>query len=1336
MDIDSKEIQEFTNLEGLTDSINSLSTEESLQLSPFPELRQRFLSPPSKSQAEDEIAIRALAQKAVEFLGPLSPDEELCGNKHLNLIKMGRIVNRLGLQNLKIPMPQSLSTEQIKTFWQQKKPIILTSWEELKNLHAEYQEAAPFLENPKAKKLLETIQNSIAEVFSEEEESVPLPEEWLEEQKDSFLMVRSSGAEDSSKTANAGGNASIPYVPAQDRQAVCSAIGVVLQSYFGEASLQNRLNAGLNPFEEDLSLGVVLQELIGEPIGGAQNPKDIPVSFVLFTNEPLFIGDEPFRVMQISATYGHGEAVVGEEGISTDTIYILSSAKDPEKLYILSTNQEKRDRLAPQSINPVTLKTIANPEELIYTPSLSSEILLNLYRDALLIEGIFDGTPTDIEGIVKNGVVHFVQARPIQREPMLPTHLQSTQGVEKTVYAETIVPANASVITISDPKEILYAHTLLEAESQYSSTNPPKLIIVTSRPSATSHPVVNFRWLNVPCLCLPDVAARDLILSQIDATHPLAVCMQTATLNLWNTEKEDLVDAIAPGFSVHPATLAPSIPILKPLVLSPHTYDMTSMQAMLREGNWEGIAEQIKTLEEEIDTLKTIPQTSPEIEQRISVLSAFIAYLSETLEEVQAAEKDTTLKLRFLFYRKALETMLLGSSSPIQAVGQYSFFEMQTILQDTKSLLAYTQKLTYPAKLLHLLPLGFFAHSDWEPFLLSLEEEIHQGNATALQVEQWSHFIQQIHTQGAFPFWLTFFKPQGSFFSPKVTFQTLLQQCPPAILPLITSISEMQTKFKTIQRTLGRFANPESFDAAWKELVTELQPLTQPTWISSIQNSRSPVVKMVGYKMMEEAVETLDQAIKTFKGNHQLSDQPIDQFKMMLQQSYDLVEPWINSLQTQHALLQPTDCTVTSYLYDLANHIQNPQNSSLSTTFLPSQNFSVSAAVLGAQTAWSRHRPETLEDVFTLLHQNSLVALNLMNQNLLTPRIISSSLLPTPVKIAMQQIENSWTFRTTQRLGLQVKESTIILTYNVPLQNHSGKLEVHYDVLTEKLSLKGKFLGQARTRWDEIKDWVTILNAGKILNLEEPPHKTELEISFAWNLPITDLSTALEAFNDLCDQTFGNGWGTIPQFWNRWSNHPNRHQMWVEAIPTFMSSYLHLTSPAYDLRYLNFLNALEGNSYIWQLDKQTLNQQANTLSFFSRVLRNPSTANFINAEKLVPLMEQGMKNPSAQWNTLSLIQDFVQSHQNREEARFLLNTYAQSTDSWIQSRVQNLLNILSVSASLPIVPVVPIIPMAPASIVNAFQINKTKILHIALAIAAVTFFTFSSFRNRSILRLN
>lgn len=105
-------------------------------------------------------------------------------------------------------------------------------------------------------------------------------------------MVRSTGgSEDTRETANAGGNASPCYVSPLPKD-LAKALGEVVRSYFSYASLKNRINAKLNPFEAELQLAVTVQELIGEPIGGSANPNEIPTSLVLFSSEPVYVGGE------------------------------------------------------------------------------------------------------------------------------------------------------------------------------------------------------------------------------------------------------------------------------------------------------------------------------------------------------------------------------------------------------------------------------------------------------------------------------------------------------------------------------------------------------------------------------------------------------------------------------------------------------------------------------------------------------------------------------------------------------------------------------------------------------------------------------------------------------------------------------------------------------------------------------------------------------------------------------------------------------------------------------------------------------------------------------------
>ena len=391
------------------------------------------------------------------------------------------------------------------------------------------------------------------------------------EKQGNYLMVRSTGAEDSKKSANAGGNFSAAYVK-PTFAAFAEAMGQVVSSYFGASSLQKRFDAELNPFREELRLAVTAQELIGEPVGGSKVMRDIPVSLVLFSNEPLYIGDEKFRAMRLSATFGHGEGVVGNHGIGTDTILVLQSTVHPDKIYILYDNQEKPERLAPVRVNGrVVLKKIPNHPDMVKRPALGKEEIIRLFQWGVVGEKFFQDDPTDMEIVWLNGKIYPVQARPVNRPELLPTYIDfkkiealKKSPVMQSIETEMIVPGRASVVEIVKPEETLISDTLEKAERLFRK-GLHKLVVVEQQEPANSHPVVNFSGLGMPCLFANDLNAIREMTNSASEKQPIAACIQSATLHQWDATQGAISDYTTKGFVVHPAKISISLSITKPV---------------------------------------------------------------------------------------------------------------------------------------------------------------------------------------------------------------------------------------------------------------------------------------------------------------------------------------------------------------------------------------------------------------------------------------------------------------------------------------------------------------------------------------------------------------------------------------------------------------------------------------------------------------------------------------------------------------------------------------------------------------------------------------------------
>ena len=168
---------------------------------------------------------------------------ERYGKKHMNLVKEARLVRAINIPGVVVPIPQGISSDRVTEFLLKEAPEVFKQWKELGILHRKYADKSkPFLETPEATVHLKAIDDALRKAFERAAaNSEFLPAEFLAEldaieSQGAHLMVRSTGSEDSRQTANAGGNLSKAYVP-PEKGAVTRAIGEVVRSYFGYASL-------------------------------------------------------------------------------------------------------------------------------------------------------------------------------------------------------------------------------------------------------------------------------------------------------------------------------------------------------------------------------------------------------------------------------------------------------------------------------------------------------------------------------------------------------------------------------------------------------------------------------------------------------------------------------------------------------------------------------------------------------------------------------------------------------------------------------------------------------------------------------------------------------------------------------------------------------------------------------------------------------------------------------------------------------------------------------------------------------------------------------------------
>jgi hypothetical protein len=1110
-----------------------------------------------------ETHIGALMEAARKHLSISDEKLKQYGKKHENNILQKRIAETLRIPGISVPLSLGAPSDAGRAFLTNEVSEIFEEWHALGTLYSSYKGEKPFLKQPQVQKHLEAIQKGIASAFEKASKSPEgfkafgLPEEmpqWLQQmrQKKSYLMVRSTGAEDSRATANAGGNISKAYV-APEQEPLFRALGEVLQSYFSSASLQNRLNAKINPFEEELKLAVTCQELIGEPIGGAKNPKEIPVSVVMFTNEPLYIGTEKFRLMRISAAYGHGEGVVGNRGIATDTALLLISEAHPDQLYILYDNQEKPVRLAPVSTpQGIELEKLPNPPEWRNRRALDDALLKRLYHWGVVGEKFFDDKPTDMELVIKEGVIHPVQARPVNRKPLLPTYLDMRKiaalpksPIRTQMKGEMIVPGKASVVFCNEPEEVLFASTLEQAEKMYTEESGVKLVVVSQQEPANSHPVVNFSSLSMPCLFMEDAEQAKKLIESITPDSPLVACVQTATLQTLDIALVNPETLVSEGFAVHPAKIAFSLPMeerlakgskpsavpqeIKDLLLdirSALTADVAAAKLkQLREHGW---IQQLKSRKQELQAqmqqLQIVPKGATKVVRFLEKLENAVEAAFE--ESISLLPKYSPEKrLQPLFHAKVLEKILLQDASKQAGIGRYTLSDIESILEATRAVIEYQKKLPHVAHFGDILPAMYLGVSQetetsWSQFLLELEPLVENGQIPPQQVRQIKQFIATLDQAGALPAWLVFFLPQVK------NLEQALSSLPPGQAPFVQHLLNQKERIQALRGSLEAFGDPKQFASAWEELLQIGVHLTEGLKGSSAYlaqlDQATPLARLIAIKTMQDLVDLFDTSIKAMKiGADQTPLEKTKQLKIMLKPYAALLEKWLLQIPESKTIPVHPSWPLTAYV-NRVKEILNSASDAEAAQMRPSRGFSVAAAALGTKTAFERHLPATLEDLFTLIHQNLIVCTSNLANSLLSAEVTQQAALPPDLKAAIQKFTPEAFGRRIQRIGFEVADKQVQVRYNVPLRNHSGQLILAYDQATGKMTLTAQLLGQARTRWPILAQKGAFLSESGILPFSKPLVQGAQEIIFSWKIENDEmLKIALEEYALMAEDSLG-----------------------------------------------------------------------------------------------------------------------------------------------------------------------------------------------------------------------
>jgi len=1084
------------------------------------------------------------------------------GNKTANLHELGRIAMALnqeqpGIKNrYEVPSFLGISHNEVVQYLtsvpfdeaRSTYDYIRQEWEQFK----QQQPRGATALTVDAQRTLENIRKSITHAFARNLFFVA--NEQRKEQLNKFLttaagrkallMVRSTGREDSKELANAGGNESVSSV-LPEIDAISKAMAEVVASYFSEKSIGQRLVAKDKKLFADPFMPVLLQIMIGERSGGSAQ---IPVSGVMFSQEAE---GRTAGVTHIQATYGHNEGVVNGL-VPVDTFYIGASRIVHLVVHI------KHSRLV-TAADFSKLVLTANPAEMQRKSCLDKDTLFDLQSCAKAIESYY-GDPFDIEFVVQGNVIYLVQARPIEWQEIHPSYLKDdfvsrvAEADRQPVYV--IGAGGGAVKIINDEQNIIMTDTLRKARDIFlkvENIDAIQAVIVSEMAPATSHEATTFRGAGKPVVYVPNI---NIIRSWIIAKQfPLLLDPQRELITIFKpsdefgTPEDTLV---RDAWFAHPIPKKTSL--FSEFLTEP---SKDEMKAVIQELKMQKFLKRDVKISQLIEMIK-----NDTADQALKALRSLLARVYSTIiqEEVEQREKkvrgeETNLQLIGLLknifkhafscakeIKQALATWEQSPKTPRDRLGRlYPITFLQALVQQIPL-----------REIVNDYSLGSLIKTEREEKLIVEELALAKKPLRAYIVqyakasryaltgefnETWKEYLKQLTTvddiklQQDFarlmlnlsnldlvPLWLniSFAQTEKEHKGDAVKIVNVLVDEYKQSEAFLNQLHQMKQQLEALN--MANWEEPDKFKKQWGSFQKEiLNYFTSQEFISSLEQAKT-LGKNGALTVMQLLVSKFDIAIKALEGSGAYTDVAVKatNFKTMLDGYFALLKAWA-TMPSLSAIMQTllddrTFETLDEYLDAIFSIIDRaPMDIS---QLRPSPAFNVSAAALGSKAKWDRSIGEqtgnipTLEDMFTLIHQNLLVVLATLSKQIGIGRIAVPSLVESLKKEAERltsQLTGEKT-RSASLVGINFDINKITYYYNLPLVYHSNTFQIIYNMQTETVDFAVQFLGEAQlfgeARWRFLASTVSLMSLVGNLSLTQIPEIDEQRgiMSFAWKI--------------------------------------------------------------------------------------------------------------------------------------------------------------------------------------------------------------------------------------------
>lgn len=349
-----------------------------------------------------------------------------------------------------------------------------------------------------------------------------------------------------------------------------------------------------------------------------------------------------------------------------------------------------------------------------------------------------------------------------------------------------------------------------------------------------------------------------------------------------------------------------------------------------------------------------------------------------------------------------------------------------------------------------------------------------------------------------------------------------------------TSLEEAANLIDTLERHIAKWKDPNYFEKGFKAYQSEVEQLRK---LLRIRKGDSKIKQMLVSQLLNRLVDVMDKSTKALENSTVYKDKQLQvaRFKQVLEVFYGLMEDLIAQSRRKYALLD--------YIKNTIEAKQPPFDEK---ELSPSNTLNIVLSKLGGIgriLQYTKEQRISLEDIFTLMHKNCLVAVSLISKRCGLSRRRYPSDLNEKLEVLDQPILVKKGEKTLETLKLREVNSdfqypVIHLNYNIPLANHSVNVVVNYNVDTQAMRVKVSAYGHnSARRWEILEMRLNYAVAKYGLKTIQAPYYFDTKEIVEFEVEISDIAAAKHLTLMLSDISLIASWMASASYLNCVDDH-------------------------------------------------------------------------------------------------------------------------------------------------------------------------------------------------------